>query len=257
MPVAAAALAAPALLLPAPVSAQGLFDFLFGGLPSPQREAPSPSRAFAAPVARPPHNGSNPRPTPLRTAHSGPAFCVRTCDGRYFPLTRGGAAARMCQAFCPASATKVYFGSSIDSATASNGERYANSENAYAYRKALRADCTCNGRDPTGIVPFDLALDNSLRPGDVVATTDGLVAYSGAQAGNSQTAEFIPIASYAGLTAEVRTRLDELKVAPVNAIVEMDAVHAPEGEVEGDVAPAMSAEPEKMTPGSATRAALE
>ena len=86
-----------------------------------------------------------------------------------------------------------------------------------AYRKALRADCTCNGRDPAGLAPVDLTLDTSLRPGDVIATTDGLVAYSGVKAGDGQTAEFTPVASYPGLTAEVRARLGEMKVAPVRA----------------------------------------
>ena len=131
---------------------------------------------------------------------------------------RGNASpVQMCQAFCPASPTKVFFGSNIDGADAGNGERYADSDNAYAYRKAMRADCTCNGRDPAGLAPVDLTLDTSLRPGDVIATTSGLVAYSGVKAGTGQTAEFTPVASYPGLTAEVRARLGEMKVAPVAA----------------------------------------
>ena len=131
---------------------------------------------------------------------------------------RGGATpVQMCQAFCPASPTKVFFGSNIDGAYAASGERYADSENAFAYRKALRADCTCNGRDPAGLAPVDLTLDTSLRPGDVIATTSGLVAYSGVRVGDGQTAEFTPVASYPGLTAEVRARLGEMKVAPVTA----------------------------------------
>jgi hypothetical protein len=158
---------------------------------------------------------------------SGPAFCVRTCDGRYFPLqVRGGATpAQMCQAFCPATPTKVFFGSSIDGASAATGERYADSENAYLYRREMRADCTCNGRSPTGLAPVDLTLDNSLRPGDVIATTSGLVAFSGVRIGANQTAEFTPVASYPGLTAEVRARLGEMKVAPASA--EMIADEAP------------------------------
>ena len=152
-------------------------------------------------------------------AGSGPSFCVRSCDGKYFPLTMRGNASpvQTCQAFCPASVTKVYYGSNIDGATASNGERYADSENAFAYRKALRADCTCNGRDPTGLAPVDLTLDTSLRSGDVIATSDGLVAYTGVRLGANQTPDFTPVASYPGLTAEVRARLGEMKVAPVNA----------------------------------------
>jgi hypothetical protein len=131
---------------------------------------------------------------------------------------RGNAsAAQTCQAFCPASVTKVFYGSNIDGASAGNGERYADSENAYAYRKALRADCTCNGRSPSGLAPVDLTLDTSLRSGDVVATTDGLVAYTGVRLGTDQTAEFTPVAAYPGLTADVRARLGEMKVAPVSA----------------------------------------
>jgi hypothetical protein len=33
----------------------------------------------------------------------------------------------MCQAFCPASVTKVFFGSTIDGASSATGERYAES----------------------------------------------------------------------------------------------------------------------------------
>ena len=43
------------------------------------------------------------------------------------------------------------------------------------------------------------------------------MAYTGVKVGNSQTAEFTPVASYPGLTAEVRARLGEMKVAPVSA----------------------------------------
>jgi hypothetical protein len=51
----------------------------------------------------------------------------------------------------------------------------------------------------------------------VIATTTGLVAYSGVKVGVNQTAEFTPVASYPGLTSEVRARLGEMKVAPVAA----------------------------------------
>ena len=147
---------------------------------------------------------------------------------------RGNASpVQTCQAFCPASVTKVFYGSTIDGATASNGERYADSENAYAYRKALRADCTCNGRSPSGLAPVDLTFDTSLRSGDVIATTDGLVAYTGVRLGADQTAEFTPVASFPGLTADVRARLGEMKVAPVSA--ETAAVSTPIPETSRDV----------------------
>ena len=211
--VAALALTGAAISMPRAAVAQGLFDFLFGGFNKAQQQSSQPSGTD-------PYGNNNQAPPQPRAvaSGSGPAFCVRSCDGRYFPLMRGASSpAAICQAFCPATATKVYFGSSIDSATAANGESYPSSENAYAYRKALRADCTCNGRDPAGLAPVDLALDNSLRPGDVIATADGLAAYSGARGATAQPTDFTPVASYPGLTPEVRARLTSLKVAPVRA----------------------------------------
>src|SRR6202158_1814393 len=207
MALFAVALAGAVVLDPRMASAEGLFDFFFGGAQKQQHQAPPQASFFADPF------GLNQQPAPPRpvASTSGPAFCVRSCDGKYFPLARGDATpVQVCQAFCPASATKVFFGSSIDGAYASNGERYADSENAFAYRKALRADCTCNGRDPAGLAPVDLTLDSSLRPGDVIATTNGLVAYSGVRVGNDQTPDFTPVASYPGLTAEVRARLNAM-----------------------------------------------
>src|SRR5258708_11006864 len=214
----------PVAFVPRVASAEGLFDFFFNPQKQQQRQAPAQANFFADPFGL---NQQPAPPKPVATAGSGPAFCVRSCDGKYFPIaSRGNATpAQMCQAFCPASATKVFFGSSIDGASSSTGERYADSEHAFAYRKALRADCTCNGRDPAGLAPVDLNLDSSLRPGDVIATTSGLVAYTGIRLGASQTADFTPVASYPGLTADVRARLGEMKVAPV--IAETVASDAP------------------------------
>src|SRR2546423_5385502 len=220
--VVAATVAGSLALAPRMAIAEGLFDFFFGGAkPQQARQAPPQASFFADPFGL---QQQAPVPAP-RVAGSGPAFCVRSCDGKYFPVTARGSATpvQMCQAFCPASVTKVFYGSSIDGASAADGERYAGSENAFAYRKALRADCTCNGRDPAGLAPVDLTLDGSLRPGDVVATTGGLVAYTGVKIGNGQTAEFTPVASYPGLTADVPARLGEMKVAPVSAEMVADS----------------------------------
>lgn len=218
--VATLLLALPLASLPRQASA-GFFDFLFqNDAPAKRTAAPQPD-AFADPMA-------NPAPaTPAAPSSGGryASYCVRTCDGKYFPLAaRAGATpAQMCQSFCPASTTKVFSGGSIDGAVAANGERYADMPNAFAYRKALKADCTCNGRDPAGLAPIDLSLDTTLRPGDVVATSNGLVAYSGVRVGNSQTAEFTPVANYPGLTPEVRAKLGEMKVTPVTADIAEDS----------------------------------
>jgi Protein of unknown function (DUF2865) len=212
MLVATACLAGAIALCPRGACAENLFDRFFGGLLKQHRQAPSQANFFADPFGQ--NQAAVPPPRPV-TSGSGGAFCVRSCDGKYFPLARGAATpVQMCQAFCPASTTKVFFGGNIDSAMTTAGERYAESENAFAYRKALRADCTCNGKDAAGLAPVDLTLDTSLRAGDIVATTDGLVAYSGIRIGNDQIAEFTPVTSYPGLNADLRARLGEMKVAP-------------------------------------------
>ncbi|MEP7031958.1 MAG: DUF2865 domain-containing protein [Pseudolabrys sp.] len=250
--MAAASVAASIMLVPGSVSAEGLFDMFFGGGQKQQaRPAPSQANFFADPFGL---NQPQAQPAPAaRVAGSGPAFCVRSCDGKYFPLTiRGNATpVQMCQAFCPASATKVFYGSHIDSASSGNGERYADSENAFAYRKALRADCTCNGRSPSGLAPVDLALDTSLRSGDVVATTDGLVAYTGVRLGTGQTAEFTPVAAYPGLTADVRARLGEMKVAPVSAEMVGETVMP---EASREITTTATVPPKTVAPRAAKRA---
>jgi hypothetical protein len=247
--VAATALAGIIALAPHPASAQNLLDFLFGGAPKQQHQAPPQANFFADPFSQ---QAAPAPPRPVASAGgSGPAFCVRSCDGRYFPLSRANATpVQMCQAFCPASPTKVFFGSNIDSASSATGERYADSENAYAFRKALRGDCTCNGRDAAGLAPVDLTLDTSLRAGDVIATTNGLVAYSGIKLGVNQTAEFTPVASYPGLTSEVRARLGEMKVAPVAAEMVGEEAPMPEAAMPISMVP-------KSSPAKGKRAELD
>ena len=44
---------------------------------------------------------------------------------------------------------------------------------------ALVANCTCNGKNAMGLAPYDLPTDPTLRPGDIVATKNGLMTYTG------------------------------------------------------------------------------
>lgn len=168
---------------PHAVRAQGFFDFLFGG---PERRPPPPP---TYPPPPPPPIGRI-APAPLgqenvtggggSTGH-GVAFCVRLCDGQYFPMEKMANAtpADTCKAICPASPTKVYFGSEIETAVAGDGARYTQLNTAYLYRKQLVGTCSCNGKDPFGLATLDPKNDPTLRPGDMVATKDGLMTYSG------------------------------------------------------------------------------
>ena len=106
----------------------------------------------------------------------GTAYCVRMCDGRYFPLERHATAspATLCSSLCPASQTKIYNGGEIAGSVAADGTRYASLQTAYLYRKSIVPNCTCNGRDIFGLAPIDVKTDPTLRAGDTVSTGDGV-----------------------------------------------------------------------------------
>ncbi|HSY55588.1 MAG TPA: DUF2865 domain-containing protein [Bradyrhizobium sp.] len=108
---------------------------------------------------------------------SSQAYCVRTCDGRYFPISGAGNQSRAasCSSFCPASETKVVYGGNIDSAVTESGKPYSELQNAFRYRNELVAGCTCNGKDPVGLAAVKIEDDPTLRRGDIVAGPDGLM----------------------------------------------------------------------------------
>jgi Protein of unknown function (DUF2865) len=107
----------------------------------------------------------------------GQAYCVRSCDGRYFPISAsdGQSRAASCNSFCPASDTKVVYGSNIDNAATETGKLYSELPNAFRYRNELVAGCTCNGKDQIGLAPVRIENDPTLRKGDIVAGEGGLV----------------------------------------------------------------------------------
>jgi hypothetical protein len=165
-----------------PAQAGGLFDLLFGGSRDEQPPSPPPESYAepSAPVMPAPLGPESVRQGGGSTGRT-VAYCVRLCDGQHFPLDHMANATPVetCRAMCPASKTKVYFGSEIGAATAKDGAHYADLDTAFIYRKQLVANCTCNGKDAFGLAPFDMANDPTLRPGDIVSTKDGLMAYSG------------------------------------------------------------------------------
>ncbi|MBV9348372.1 MAG: DUF2865 domain-containing protein [Pseudolabrys sp.] len=198
--------------IPATASAQGFFESLFGGFRRAAREVP---RAIEAPVRSygPEGGGFFPfmNEGPAR-GESGPhaAYCVRTCDGHFFPVQAqpGLSVAEACRAFCPKAETRIFTGSGIDRSVDQRGVPYADLPTAFAYRKQLVANCTCNGKTG-GIAALDAAQDPTLRPGDIIATKTGLLAYSG---GRERTAQFTPVRDFRGLSQNSRERLSEIKI---------------------------------------------
>jgi hypothetical protein len=151
-------------------------------------------------------------------AHSGRAgsagerhYCVRTCDGFYFPLgARGGMSrAEMCRALCPAAPTEVYRigggAGSIEDAVSERGKPYTSLPAAFAYRTSLKPDCACRGAGAVAIsVP--ITQDPTLARGDIVVTRKGVHVFAGGKVPHHD-GDFVHYRSYRGLSREVVTML--------------------------------------------------
>jgi len=120
-------------------------------------------------------------PRPRVSYGGGQAYCVRSCDGRYFPISGPDNQSKIasCNSFCPASETRLVYGSSIDNAATETGKPYSELPNAFRFRNEIVAGCTCNGNDQIGLAPIGIEKDPTLRKGDLVASVNGLVVANG------------------------------------------------------------------------------
>jgi hypothetical protein len=188
-----------ALLAPNAARAEGLFDFLFGGSdPEPQQQqqrvAPGAGPrggGLRRSVNREDGDASHRRRVLTRGESrgggesgemSGGSFCVRTCDGYFFPLIRSSRATRQqsCEYLCPSTPVELYQGSSIEQARNARGERYSALPTAFRFRDKATEKCACI--DPTSSSAYFQNLsrnDPTLRSGDVVIEDSGPFVYNG------------------------------------------------------------------------------
>jgi hypothetical protein len=206
-------------IISVPISAQadGLLDAILGvfGAPPP---AASPIREVSPGVVS----------TPLRiviTPKQSSAFgsvsgyCVRLCDGRYFPLPRLSSnvtPTRLCSALCPAARTMVYWGAPIDQAKALNGSRYSDLATAFYFRKQVESNCTCNGSDNFGTAAISIKADLTLRPGDIVVTENGARVFIGSSASEHETGDFTPVENYSGFSTIQRRQISTIQITRNN-----------------------------------------
>ena len=162
-------------LTAAPVQARDFFSSFMTAFTGSNSHEPQPSTAlpFAAegdPTAQP----------PARAIQSASAYCVRTCDGRYFPITGSGgeSRAKTCNSLCPASETKVVYGGGIDNARTDKDQPYSALPNAFRYRNEVVSGCTCNGKTNGGLAKIDISDDPTVRRGDQVANAVGKLTYA-------------------------------------------------------------------------------
>ena len=141
------------------------------------RYAPRPSRSYAPPQGSAYADPSNPNDRPVyapsggapQVSHGGGrgvAYCVRTCDGRYFPVsgTRQDERRRRC-------AGRSVRGADPDFLrwrryrTAGRTERPAlhrPAGNAFVYRERWLDGLKCNSKSPIGLVRFGMTW--TIRP---------------------------------------------------------------------------------------------
>jgi Protein of unknown function (DUF2865) len=145
---------------------------------------------------------------PRAVYSGGQAFCVRTCDGRYFPISASDNQSRAasCNSFCPASETRVVYGSNIDNAATETGKPYSELPNAFRYRNELVAGCTCNGKDQIGLAPVKIENDPTLRKGDIVAGVGGLMVAGRSADKRGAALNFSPVSD------QIRSRYQHLPV---------------------------------------------
>ncbi len=115
---------------------------------------------------------------PARTSYTR-TVCVRTCDGYFFPLSRGSNPSRfmaedqLCKRLCPAADTQLFTfaGDDIRSAVSMNGESYMSLANALRYRKEVVQDCSCRAPGQSWAQALDgIENESTLRKGDILVT---------------------------------------------------------------------------------------
>ena len=199
---------------PAPAQA-GFFDFLFGNSqdqqpPQPQSyaEPPPPALGRVAPAPLGPESvrqggGSSGRAM---------AYCVRLCDGEHFPLEHlaNATPVEACRAMCPASQTKIFYRQRNRRRGRQGRRALCRPRHRLHLSPALVANCTCNGRNARGLAPFDLSSDPTLRPGDIVSTKDGFVAYTGKP---GQADAFTPV-DPASISTELNSDTSHVAAVP-------------------------------------------
>ena len=177
-----------------------------GQHPRPQtdgsRAAPHSVRP-ASPPSTPQHGGAT-------------AYCVRSCDGFFFPVGpaqsgNGRQAQEMtCNAMCPGADVALYRtsnGGTIENAAGPRGQLYQSLRNAFRFREKVDATCTCSGLGVTGLGRVAITHDFTLRSGDIVVTERGVRIFAGASRFPYRPADFVAARAYSRLPADVHQRI--------------------------------------------------
>lgn len=209
----------------------GLLDFLFGSDPEPVQMAPQRAPDSAA-RRRARVQGDlrfgQPREGSGFASTNAGGFCVRTCDGYFFPLIKSTRASRQqsCELACPSAQMELYDGGSIETARNSKGQRYSALPAAFAFRDKANSSCACN--DPSTSQAFfekTARNDPTLQSGDILVEETGAFVY--------RSDKFVPLGNASFMSSAMRDRLRAMlrRTASMKAPPAQAATSGPTGEI--------------------------
>ena len=143
---------------------------------------------------------------------TGTEFCVRTCDGYFFPLIKSALQTKQasCEYACPSAPVAYYHGSSIETARNLNGEKYTSLPTAFKFREKVSAGCTCHPPEESQEHSLKIVKnDPTAHSGDIVVEQKGAFVYQGKQA--------VPIDRSRQLSASVRQNIHKMTAGPAPA----------------------------------------
>lgn len=187
--------------------AEDLFDFLFGpdtpsrahshAEPSYRREPQwrrRPGLPRASLQVAPGDGAGTGTGAPSASSWSG-GFCVRTCDGYYFPLIPSERTTRQksCEYACPSAPMAIYYGSAIEGARNYKGEKYTSLKTAFSFRDKATPRCSCNRPENSQAFFVRIARsDPTLRAGDIIFDATGAYVYSGSGFSPAARSSLVP-----------------------------------------------------------------
>lgn len=149
-------------------------------------------------------------------------YCVRTCDGFFFPIpavknAKGVTGQEFCQSLCPFSEVELFKtspGGDIDGAVNRAGKSYTATKTAFAFREKLENSCTCRGGATRGLARIDYRHDFTLQEGDILVLEQGAHVFAGGSRFPYANLNFVAASKYSKLPADMRTKLVALNLGP-------------------------------------------
>lgn len=147
------------------------------------------------------------------------AYCVRSCDGYFFPLSPGTGTeagdAAACRSLCPAAETRVYarrIGDEMELSRNREGRPYARLATAFRHRATFDAACSCTGQGLGLATDRPVSQDATLRLGDAVMTPAGMKVFAGGRLPHRE-ASFTPLRRSQHLDEPTRDALRRIEAA--------------------------------------------